>query len=85
MIVQAHESIDLFDKGYDTILGDCGLILSAGHMQRISLARAILIDPPILLLDEFCSSVDIATESKIWKALREIMREGVLRIVSYRL
>ncbi|AKK20435.1 ATP-binding cassette domain-containing protein [Candidatus Liberibacter africanus] len=82
---QAHEFISNLDKGYDTILGSDAVHLSAGQIQRIAIARAILKDASILLLDEMGSALDIENENKIWKVLREKRKGRTTIFASHRL
>ncbi|MEG8099472.1 ABC transporter ATP-binding protein [Candidatus Liberibacter brunswickensis] len=84
-IAQAHEFIICMDKGYDTILGNHAFNLSAGQIQRIAIARAILKDSPILLLDEMGSALDIKSEQKILKVLREKRKGKTTIFASHRL
>jgi len=71
---EAHEFIMGFPDGYDTEVGERGVTLSGGQKQRIAIARALLLDPRILILDDSTSSVDFATEERIQQALDELMK-----------
>jgi ATP-binding cassette subfamily B protein len=81
----AHEFIVTLPKGYGTVLGESGVDLSGGQRQRLALARALLLSPPILILDDPTASVDSKTEQEIVVALREAMAERTTFVVSSRL
>jgi len=81
----AHEFISTFPNGYDTPVGERGMRLSGGERQRISLARAFLKDAPVLILDEPTSSVDLATESVIMKAMQHLMGGRTTIMIAHRL
>jgi ATP-binding cassette subfamily B multidrug efflux pump len=74
-----------FPKGYDTMVGERGITLSGGQKQRSALARAVAIDPKILILDDALSAVDTYTEEEILARLREVMRQRTSIIVSHRI
>jgi ATP-binding cassette subfamily B protein len=80
----AESFIDALPDGYDTIVGERGLTLSGGQRQRIALARAILTDPRILVLDDATSSVDAATEEAIHDTLRELMADRTTILIAHR-
>lgn len=82
---QAHELIEALPKGYDTVLGEKGATLSGGQRQRIGLARALLLDPTVLILDEATSSIDVSTEEQIHRALRELRRAKTTILIGHRL
>lgn len=82
---QAHDFIMEMPKGYDTMLGERGMGLSGGQKQRIAIARAILIDPSVLVLDDATSAVDMETEFKIQKALKEVMKNRTTFIIAHRI
>ena len=79
-----HKDIEDFPSGYDTIMGERGITLSGGQKQRASLARALIIDPKILILDDSFSAVDTNTEEEILKNLKEFMRGRTSIIISHR-
>ena len=81
----AHEFVSLLPQGYDTVIGERGIRLSGGQRQRIAIARAILRDAPILVLDEALSAVDAANESIIQEALDRLMRGRTTLIFAHRL
>jgi ATP-binding cassette subfamily B protein len=82
---QAHEFVTALPDGYDTLIGERGLTLSGGQRQRLAIARAILADPRILILDDATSSVDASTEQEIKGALREVMRGRTTFVIAHRL
>ncbi len=81
----AHEFISGFPEGYDTMVGDRGIKLSGGQRQRIAIARAILKDPVILVLDEATSSLDSASELLVQEALDNLMKNRTSFIIAHRL
>jgi glucan exporter ATP-binding protein len=82
---QALEFIERSDKGFDTNAGERGRMLSGGERQRLSIARALLKDPPILILDEATSALDAVTEAKVNAALDEVMRGRTTFVIAHRL
>jgi ABC-type multidrug transport system fused ATPase/permease subunit len=82
---QAHDFISKLPKGYDTIIGERGLTLSGGQRQRLAIARALVADPRILILDDATASVDATTEARIRLALREAMAGRTTLIIAHRL
>ena len=82
---EAHDFILELPHGYETVVGERGITLSGGQRQRIAIARALLIDPRILILDDATASVDATTEARIRAGLREVMRGRTTIIIAHRL
>lgn len=82
---QAHDFIALMPDGYDTLVGQRGVNLSGGQKQRISIARALLMRPAVLILDDSTSAVDLGTESRIQQALKELMRTSTCFVIAQRI
>jgi ATP-binding cassette subfamily B protein len=80
----ADEFIEALDEGYDTLIGERGYSLSGGQRQRIAIARAILADPRVLILDDATSSVDPTKEHEIRDALTEVMRGRTTIVIAHR-
>jgi ATP-binding cassette subfamily B multidrug efflux pump len=81
----AHDFISAFPQGYDTPVGERGVTLSGGQKQRIAIARALLLEPRILILDDSTSSVDMATEAQIQQALNHLMRGRTSFVIAQRI
>jgi len=81
----AHDFIMSFPDGYDTVVGERGTTLSGGQKQRIAIARALLMDPRILILDDSTSSVDLATEVQIQQALARLMKGRTSFVIAQRI
>ena len=81
---RAHDFVLSLPNGYDTVVGERGLTLSGGQRQRIALARAILTDPKILLLDDATSSIDVRLEEEIHETLRSLMKGRTTILVAHR-
>src|SRR5206468_11221386 len=81
---EAHAFVMQLAEGYDTVVGERGLSLSGGQRQRIALARALLTDPRILVLDDATSSIDARTEEEIHATLRRLMQGRTTLLVAHR-
>ena len=81
---QAHDFIMKLPNGYDTIIGERGINLSGGQRQRIAIARALLLDPKILILDDSTSSIDVDTEYEIQKALNALLKDRTTIVITQR-
>jgi ABC-type multidrug transport system fused ATPase/permease subunit len=84
-LAQAHEFVEQLPDRYDTVIGERGITLSGGQRQRIAIARALVVDPRVLVLDDATASVDATTEAKIRLGLREAMRGRTTLIIAHRL
>jgi ATP-binding cassette subfamily B protein len=84
-LAEAHDFIIRQPHGYDTLVGERGATLSGGQRQRLAIARALLKDAPILILDEATSALDAATESRVSRAMQNLMRGRTTFIIAHRL
>jgi len=84
-LAQAHEFVEQLPDGYDTVIGERGITLSGGQRQRLAIARALAVDPRILVLDDATASVDATTEARIRVGLREAMKDRTTLIIAHRL
>ena len=82
---QAHEFVERLPNGYETVIGERGVTLSGGQRQRLAIARALVVDPRILILDDATASVDPSTEARIRIGLKEAMRGRTTVIIAHRL
>ena len=80
-----RDGIERSEHGFDTNVGERGRLLSGGERQRLSIARALLKDPPILILDEATSALDAVTEAKVNAALDEVMKGRTTFVIAHRL
>ena len=83
-VAQAHEFVMALPRGYDTVVGERGLTLSGGQRQRIALARALLYEPRILILDDATSAIDARIEEAIHDALRRVMADRTTLLIAHR-
>jgi ABC-type multidrug transport system fused ATPase/permease subunit len=84
-VAQAHEFVAELPDGYDTVIGERGITLSGGQRQRLAIARALAVDPRILILDDATASVDATTEARIRAGLRGAMKDRTTLIIAHRL
>ncbi len=84
-LAQAREFIEQLPDRYDTLVGERGITLSGGQRQRLAIARALIVDPRVLILDDATASVDATTEAQIKQGLREVMRGRTTIIIAHRL
>ena len=84
-VAQLHDFIESTPRGYDTWVGERGVRLSGGQRQRLAIARTLLIDPPILILDDSTSSVDMGTEYQIQRAMEEVVVGRTTFVIAHRL
>ena len=84
-VARLDKDVADFPKGYETLVGERGITLSGGQKQRTALARAVIVDPRILILDDALSAVDTYTEEEILSRLRAVMRQRTSIIVSHRI
>jgi ATP-binding cassette subfamily B multidrug efflux pump len=84
-IAKLDRDVEIFPQGLDTVVGERGVTLSGGQKQRATLARALLMDPPVLILDDCLSSVDAQTEAEILQGLKSILQEKTCLIISHRI
>ena len=83
-MAQLHDFIDELPEGYATVVGERGVGLSGGQKQRLSIARTVLLNPPVLVLDDSTSSVDVHTERLIQQALDAVIAERTTFLISNR-
>ena len=84
-VAQAHDFVTSFPEGYDTVVGQRGVNLSGGQKQRLAIARALLVDPAVLILDDSTSSVDVETAARIQVALREARADRTCILIAQRI
>jgi ATP-binding cassette subfamily B protein len=81
----AHEFIVRLPEGYDTVVGERGYTLSGGQRQRIAIARTLLVNPPILILDDATSAIDVHVEAEIYEALSHLLRQRTTIVIAHRI
>jgi len=81
----AHEFIVRLPEGYDTVVGERGYTLSGGQRQRIAIARTLLVNPPILILDDATSAIDVHVEAEIYEALGYLLRQRTTIVIAHRI
>jgi ATP-binding cassette subfamily B protein len=84
-LARIHDTIARMPNGYETLLGEGGIALSEGEKQRITIARALLRDAPILILDEPTSALDVETEALVMEAIERLMEGRTTFIIAHRL
>jgi ATP-binding cassette, subfamily B, multidrug efflux pump len=84
-IAKLDRDVEIFPRGLETVVGERGVTLSGGQKQRATLARALIMDPPVLILDDCLSSVDAQTEAEILHGLKAILKEKTCLIISHRI
>jgi ABC-type multidrug transport system fused ATPase/permease subunit len=84
-LAQAHDFIQEFENGYETVVGERGVTLSGGQKQRVAIARALLVNPTILILDDASSAIDAETERQIQTAIANVLRDRTTFIITHRL
>jgi ATP-binding cassette subfamily B protein len=82
---QAHEFVEALPEGYDTVIGERGYTLSGGQRQRIAIARTLVVDPQILVLDDATSAIDVQVEQDIHQALEALLGGRTTLVIAHRL
>jgi ATP-binding cassette subfamily B protein len=81
----AHEFIERLPYGYETVVGERGYTLSGGQRQRIAIARTLVVNPPILILDDATSAIDVHVEAGIYEALSRLLRQRTTIVIAHRI
>lgn len=84
-VARLDRDLEIFPQGMDTVVGERGVTLSGGQKQRATLARALVMDPPVLILDDCLSSVDAQTEAEILRNLKSVLKDKTCLIISHRI